>query len=55
MYNLTTKQKAEAAWIPLNVNKGDVYKASKLGNNPNFRRSSELKKAVENFNKANTR
>ncbi|MCE4065085.1 hypothetical protein LXM63_08255 [Chryseobacterium gleum] len=55
MYNVTPQQKAEAAWVPLNVNEGDVYKASKPGNNPNFRRSSELKKAVENFNKANTR
>jgi len=54
-FQVTTQQKAEAAWVPLNVNEGGVYKASTPGNNPNFRRSSELKKAVENFNKANTR
>ncbi|AZA89982.1 RHS repeat-associated core domain [Chryseobacterium nakagawai] len=54
-FNVTTQQRAEAAWVPLNVKQGDVYKASTPGNNPNFRRSSELKKAVENFNEINTR
>jgi YD repeat-containing protein len=39
-------------WSPYNYT---LYKASSPGNNLNFRRSSELKKAVENFNKANTR
>ncbi|UKB85041.1 hypothetical protein LF887_05415 [Chryseobacterium sp. MEBOG06] len=55
LFNVTAQQKGEAAWVPLNVNEGDVYKASASGSNPNFRRSSEFKKAVENFNKANTR
>ncbi|MGE8525336.1 hypothetical protein [Chryseobacterium rhizosphaerae] len=55
LYNVTSKQKAEAAFVPLNLKKGDVYKASTSGNNPNFRRSSQLKKAVEDFNTKNTR
>ncbi|MBO6185167.1 MAG: hypothetical protein J6O88_10875 [Chryseobacterium sp.] len=54
LFNVTTQQKAEAAWVPSNVNEGEVYKASTPGNNSNFVRSSQLKKAVENFNKATT-
>ncbi|MDR3023195.1 DUF6443 domain-containing protein [Chryseobacterium sp.] len=55
LFNITAQQKADAAWVPLNVNEGNVYKASTPGNNPNFRRSSELKSAVESFNNANIR
>ncbi|MDQ1097179.1 hypothetical protein QE441_000353 [Chryseobacterium sp. SORGH_AS909] len=51
--NITTQQKAQAAMAPMNAKEGEVYKASKY--NPNFRRSSELKKAVRNFNAKNTR
>jgi RHS repeat-associated protein len=55
LYKVTTKQKAEAAFAPLTAKKGDVFKASSKGNNPNFTRSSDLQRAVQEFNKKNTR
>ena len=55
LFQVTTQQRAEAGWVPESVKEGDVYKASTPGNNSNFRRSSELKNAVEKFNSQNTR
>ncbi|WP_241315468.1 RHS repeat-associated core domain-containing protein, partial [Chryseobacterium arthrosphaerae] len=46
---VTTQQKATAAFVPLNAKKGDIYKSS--ANSSSFKRSSELKRAVEEFNK----
>ncbi|KMQ61341.1 hypothetical protein ACM46_14995 [Chryseobacterium angstadtii] len=53
--SVTTQQKAEVGFVPVNYQTGDVYKASTPGNNPNFRRSSKLRKDVETFNNDNTR
>ena len=51
--SVTTQQKAKAAFVPINAKKDSIYKNS--ARSSNFHRSSELKEAVQDFNKKNTR